>query len=307
MEEDIERAARAFKEKIKSLSQEDSLSHFESQQEQYDKEHSSFLKHYGDNKCYLCGKSVSTTSKDNPCLHWLLRKCKFKKKSFPLLIDKYDYYQISCYLHWVANAETGSRNINNLKEESSERKLFETTIRWKNIEWTLDCSKNDFKGHSGTKTNFPHWHFQMQIDGMQFINFNDFHIPFSKDDQLKITLENDSDSGFTHTFGLGGQGMQERIDQFSRDPDEFITNAMATSNPDEGAIHMSSIIMGAKDGIDGDKINEALEMARSTGKTLTHCFREVLSDDKDVSIKTFASPAESVPAIAKRSERKRRT
>jgi len=48
----------------------------------------------------------------------------------------------------------------------------------------------------------------MRIGSNQFINFSDYHILFSKDDQLKIVLESDSDSGFLHTFGPGGLGMQ---------------------------------------------------------------------------------------------------
>lgn len=307
MKEDIAQTAGILKGRIKSLSHAESIKHFESQREQYDQEFNSFIEHYNNDECYLCGKPHSTISKNDPCLHWLLRRCKFKKKDFPKIIDKYDYYQLSCYLYWAANAETGSRNINNLKDESSDRKLFETTIKWRNIEWTLDCSNNDFEGHTGSKTDFPHWHFQMRIDGKQFINFNDFHIPLSKNDQLKIALQNDPDSGFIHTFGPGGLGMQERMDYFASNPDEYIANAMSTSDPDKGAVHMTSIVMGSEEGIDGDKIEEAMEMARRTGKTLTHCFREVLANDNDVSIKTIASPAESVPEIAKRSERKRRT
>ncbi len=169
-----------------------------------------------------------------------------------------------------------------------------------------NCSHNDFKGHDGTKTDYPHWHFQMRIDGHQFINFSDFHIPFSKDDQLKLVLENDEESGFHHTFGPGGQGMQERMDQLSANPDEFIANAMSASDPDDGSVHMQSIIMGGEGGISGDKIDEAMEMSRKTGKTLNYCFKEVLGGDPEVRINTIASPAESVPEIAKRTERKRR-
>jgi len=306
LEEDIKKAAQVFKEGIKDLSQEESLAHFEMEKEQYDKDYDSFIEHYEKDECYICSKPLSTISKNNPCLHWLLRRCKFKKKDFPKIYESYDFYNITAYLRWTANAESGSKNINNLKEESSERKIIETTIKWKNVEWTLDCSNNDFNGHEGTQTNFPHWHFQMRIDGRQFINFNDYHIPFSKDDQLKIVLENDSESGFHHTFGPGGQGMQERMDLLSNNPDDFIANAMATSDEDDGAIHMQSIVMAPDGGISGDKINEALEMARTTGKTMAHCFREVLNDDDKVSIQTIVSPADSVPEIAKRSERKRR-
>jgi hypothetical protein len=47
-------------------------------------------------------------------------------------------------------------------------------------------------------------------------------------------------------------------------------------------------------------------MSRKTGKTLNYCFKKVLGGDPEVSIRTIASPAESVPEIAKRTERKRR-
>jgi len=306
LKEDIQRAAKSFKEQTDKFTEAESQAHFEIQREQYVKEYEDFLEHYQKDKCYLCGKPNSTISKGNPCLHWLLRRCKFKKKEFHTVYEKFDFYNISAYLRWVANAESGSKNINNLKEESSERKLFEITIEWKNIEWTLDCSKNDFEGHKGTKTDYAHWHFQMRIDGHQFINFSDFHIPFSKDDQLKLVLENDPDSGFHHTFGPGGQGMQERMDQLSANPDEFIANALSASDPEDGSVHMQSMIMGGEDGISGDKIDEALEMARETGKTLNYCFKTVLGGDDDISIATIASPADSVPEIAKRTERKRR-
>ncbi|MDD9174017.1 hypothetical protein PVK63_03970 [Aliivibrio sp. S2TY2] len=306
MKEDIERVAQLFKERTKGLSQGDSLAHFEQQKEQYEKEYSQFLTHYEKKSCYLCGKPLKTISTSKPCLHWLLRECKFKKKDFPKITEHFDFYNISSYLRWVANAEAGSRNINNLKEESSERKVFEVTIKWKDIEWTLDCSKNDLAGHEGSKTDFPHWHFQMRVGGNQFINFNDFHIRFSKDDQLKIALESDEDSGFIHSFGPGGEGMQEHMDRMAEDPDKFISNAISTSNPDEGSVHMQSIITGPEGGISSEKINEAMAMARTTGKTLAHCFREVLGEEKGVSISTVASPAESVPEIAKRTERKRR-
>jgi len=306
MKEHIYRAAQLFKEQANSLSQEESLPLFDQQKDQYDQEYSSFLEHYKRGKCYLCGKPFKTISKSTPCLHWLLRQCKFKKKDFPKITEKFDYYNISAFLRWVANAESGVKNINNLKEESSERKLFESTIEWKNIGWTLDCSKNDFEGHAGSQTDFPHWHFQMRVDGNRFINFGDYHIPLSKDDQLKIVLENDPESGFIHTFGPGGQGMQEHMDYLAHDPDGYLSSVSTTSNPENGVVHMQSIVRGPEGGISGDKINEALEMARNTDKSLAYCFRDIFAGEEGVAITTIASPAESVPQIAKRTERKRR-
>jgi len=119
-------------------------------------------------------------------------------------------------------------------------------------------------------------------------------------------LESDSESGFFHTFGPGGQGMQEHMDYLANDPDDFIENVLTTSNPEEGSVHMQSIVRGPKGGISSNKINEALDMAKNTGKSLAYCFRETMSNDEGVSISTIASPAESVPKIAKRTERKRR-
>lgn len=306
MSEDYKQKIEGIKSSIKRLTEEESLAHTKHQLEQYEHEYSDFIEHYENQMCYLCKKPFATISSNSPCLHWLLRRCKFKKNDFPKIYENYDFYSISAYLRWVAFAEAGSKNINNLKEESDKRKIFEITIKWLNIEWTLDCSKNDFRGHEGTKTDFPHWHFQMRIDGRQFINFNDFHIPFSENDQLKIDLESDSDSGFVHSYGPGGIGMQERMDQLQYNYEEFLESSLVATDPDDGQIHMQSIITAPEGGISGEQIDKALTMARETGKTLAYCFSVVLKNDSGVSIATIASPAESVPELVKRSERKRR-
>jgi len=289
LENDIQRFAQLFKEQMKGLSQEESRTHFEEQREQYDEQYADFIEHYHKHECYLCGKPLAEISKANPCLHWLLRRCKFKKKDLPKFFERFDFYSVAAYLRWVANSEVGSRDINNLKDEDRELKIFETSIKWKNIEWTLDCSKNDLAGHGGSKANFPHWHLQMRVDRHKFINFSDFDIPFSKDDQLKIVLENDPDSGFIHSFGPGKQSMQERMDRISDNTDEFIANAMATSNPDGGTVDMQSSITGLESGISSDKINRLLEVDQTTKKNVVYGFRDVLSGNKDIEISIIKS------------------
>jgi hypothetical protein len=84
---------------------------------------------------------------------------------------------MASFLRWCANQDKLLSNINDLEAEKSDKKIIYYTVKWKNIEWTFDCSPNDFKGHEGRTVNFPHFHFQMRIDGRQFINVNDFHIP----------------------------------------------------------------------------------------------------------------------------------
>lgn len=306
MSDEIQKVAKNFEKQVSKWTELESQQHYDAQRKSYDNEYSHFISAYKNDTCYLCGKKFSTISKKTPCIHWLLRRCKFKKKDILLITEKYDFYNISAFLRWVSNAETRSKNINNLKEESSNRKLFEITIKWKNIEWTLDCSHNDFKGHKGTKTDFPHWHIQMRIDNNQFINFNDFHLPFSKDDRLKLTLEENPDSSFHHTFGPEGQGMQEKMEQFSKNPDEFLENAISSQDPEDGSIHIQTMVSAPDGGISGEQLDKAMDMHKKTGKLLAYCFQKVLENDKNVSFTSIASPSESVPKIAKRTERKRR-
>ncbi|MEG2749999.1 MAG: hypothetical protein RR939_11455, partial [Acinetobacter sp.] len=46
---------------------------------------------YQKEQCYLCGRDFKTISKEQPCLHWLLRRGKFKKNDFKLIYTKFSY------------------------------------------------------------------------------------------------------------------------------------------------------------------------------------------------------------------------
>jgi len=50
------------------------------------KEHEEFLLFHENDMCYICKKSYKTISKENPCVHWLLREGKFKKKILKVFI-----------------------------------------------------------------------------------------------------------------------------------------------------------------------------------------------------------------------------
>jgi len=266
---------------------------------QHKEEHSRFLESYAKDECYLCNKNFKTYSKANPCLHWLLRRAKFKKKDFPLLTSKYDYHQINMYLRWVANAEYYQKNINDMKSEQSEKKVFQSTIKWKNIEWSFECSENDFKGHPSA-INYPHYHFQMMVDKKIFINYNGFHNRFSQQD-LSYLYAIYSD-GFTPMYGTNGSGME---DAMSANPEDLLDrcSVIDEGQVQGGAFHIQSMISNP-DGIDGDVIQDAIEESRKTKKSLTKILKEKLSDDTNIT--TIISPSERVPEIAKRTEHKPR-
>lgn len=269
--------------------------------EEHQRQATEFKAGYEKGICYLCGKPFKTISKDNPCLHWLLRQCKFKKKDFPKISAKYGYGNIAAFIRWCANQERLLSSINDLEEEKSERKVLSYTVKWKNIEWTFDCSKNDFIGHQETSIDYPHYHFQMRIDGRQFINFNDFHVPFT--DQDIFVLKNSMEQGdwFKQDFGAIGSGMQQAV---SIELDDILEHTNRSENEEEATYHFSTMIDASDNPISGEEIHEIQQEAERTGKSFAYVAQIRLKERAKV--QTVISPADSIPDIASRTEHKRR-
>lgn len=265
-------------------------------------EHERFVEAYSREECYLCGKPLKTISKSEPCVHWLLRQCKFKKKDFPLIYARFGYTQIAAFLRWSANQERFLSSINDLEAERNDRKVFEYTIRWRNIEWTFDCSENDYTGHKGMSSSHPHYHFQMRIDARPFIDFGDFHVPFSEEDLFSLDLSRTFPEHFHHSFGEAGAGMQAAVEF---DPELIVSESSHTDNEDEATYRLQTIIVGSKEKpITKEQLSAMFEESERTGQTLAHLARKHLPDAE--TIKTIVSAADSIPEIAKRTERDRR-
>ncbi|WP_035560863.1 hypothetical protein [Halomonas sp. KO116] len=269
--------------------------------EEHQRQVHAFKAGYEKGICYLCDKPFKTISKDNPCLHWLLRQCKFKKKDFPKVYEKYGYGNIAAFVRWCANQEKLLSNINDLDYERSERKVLSYTVKWKNIEWTFDCSKNDLEGHKGTTINYPHYHFQMRIDGRQFINFNDFHVPFTDYDLFVLKNSIEQSDWFKQDFGAIGSGMQKAV---SVDLDDILEHTTRSENEDEAVYHFSTMIDASDNPLSGEEIYDMQEEAERTGKSFAYVAQNRLKDRAKV--QTVVSPADSIPDIASRTEHKRR-
>lgn len=269
--------------------------------EEHQRQAAAFQEGYKEDVCYLCNKPFKTISKDNPCLHWLLRQCKFKKKDFPKLYEKYGYGNIAAFIRWCANQERFLSNINDLEDEKPDKKILSYTVKWKNIEWTFDCSPNDFEGHKGASINYPHYHFQMRIDGKPFINFNDFHLPFT--DQDIFILKNSMEQGdwFEQNFGSIGSGMQEAV---SVEADDILEHTSRSENNEEATYNFSTIIDASDNPISGEEIYEIQQEAERTGKSFAYVAKNRLKNRAEV--QTVIRPADSIPNIASRTEHKRR-
>ena len=234
-------------------------------------------------------------------MHWLLRQCKFKKKDFPKIYAKYGYGNIAAFIRWCANQERLLSNINDLKDENPDRKVISCTVKWKNIDWTFDCTKNDFEGHSGTAINYPHYHFQMRIDGKQFINFNDFHVPFTDHDIFILKTSIEQDGWFKQDFGAIGSGMQDAV---SIDLDAILEHTTPSKDEDNATYHFSTMIDARDNPISGEEVYEIQMEAKRTGKSFALIAQQRLTGRAQV--QTIVSPADSIPDIASRTEHKRR-
>lgn len=291
----------SFRKLFESMSDEELQRNNERDIAQSEKEHAHFVEHYERGLCYLCGKPFKTISKDTPCVHWLLRQCKFKKSDFPQVCERFGYTQIAAFTRWAANQERFLSGINDLSSEKSGRKVFEYTVRWKNIEWTFDCSKNDYQGHGTGHSAYPHYHLQMRIDGKPFINFGDFHIPLSEEDLFHLDLTHAASDIFHHSFGAGGLGMQAGIEI---DPEEIIRETVVTDNGDEATYRLQTMVMAGDKPFSGEALKKMVEESQATGATMASLAHKYLGGT--ASVKTVVSPADSIPEIARRTERKRR-
>lgn len=290
---------KSYESFLNNLSEEQIVEINERQHQEHLRQVKAFKEGYTKQNCYLCGKDFKTISKDQPCLHWLLRICKFKKNDFKLLYGKFGYHNIAAFLRWCANEEKLLSNINDLESERSSRKILSSTIKWKNIEWTFDCSENDAIGHKGKHIEYPHYHFQMRIDGRPFINFNEFHVPFSKEDLEILKLRDNS--RVVQNFGVAGSGMQDAL---SVDPDKVIELASPSENEEDATYHFSTIVDMSDNPISGEELYEIQMEAKKSGKSFTYMLNKRLGDR--AKIQTVISPADSIPDIAIRTEHKPR-
>jgi len=266
----------------------------ENSRQQYKKFKEGFSKGY----CYICKSKIDLFDKNMPCVHWLLKPNGFKKEHFKLILQNANYSNIDSYLRWVANQETLLKNINDLSEEKKESMMFEYIIKYKNFEWSFSCSKNDFEGHKNKRQGkYPHYHFQMRIDNLPFINFGDFHIPLSPYDKYVIRVKKNEIKNISYQDGFGA-GMESFFKNLS--PEEILKHAKTTDNFDKATIHTTYIIQ-ADPGktISGDELQNLMDESKRTGTP----FWNLLPRLKNAKRTAIVSPGDGVPEVFHRKGR----
>jgi hypothetical protein len=198
-------------------------------------------------------------------------------------------FQIQCYLRWCANLEKPFANINDLEDEVKHPENFEATIRFENLEWTFSCSNNDLIGHKGTSSNFSHYHFQMKINNLPFIKFNDFHIPLSEYDLFNFNLFKKHGEKFKHTFGRGSSIKQVLQNV---EPEDIINMSVSGDPGAKSTYHFSNIIFPNEgELLDGSVVADLIKKSKKTGLPIAKLVKEI----PNINVSTIISPSDDIP------------
>ncbi len=249
--------------------------------------------------CFLCGMKLDYFNLSENCFHWFLKPAEIKKKNFnKYLSEDIGFFKLDSYFRWLATIEKPFKNINDLKSETTESKIIETTIKYKNLEWSLTFGKSDLEGHKGSgNANFPHFHLQMLVDELPFIRFNDFHIPFSKDDLISVEMLKEEKVLFRNSQAPGMSDILENSELLEK-IDEHCTVA---ENEEDASLNFGTMIqMPEGKTMSGDEIAEIIEESKRTKKPVRHLMKEYFPD---AIIQSTVTPADSVPEKKKRKKR----
>jgi len=263
-------------------------------------EYQDFLAHFAKGSCYLCEKPLASFSKKSPCSHWLLKPKGFKKKAFPEIAKRYGYFQIQSFLRWVANRDGFARNINDLPEEGTGGKLFEVTIKYKNLDWAFSCTESDYEGHAKSRhARHQHYHFQMRIDRRPFIDYNDFHVPFTEMDVINIEAMRALPGKVKQRYSFG-EGMRDILND---DTVEHIVDATIPGNDgDEAHFKLDTIAM-AEEGktISGEDLYQIVQEAKAKGVTVASLMHKL----PNARTRIIVTPGPGVVEQAPRAGRKK--
>ena len=260
-----------------------------------------FNEHFDAGSCYLCEKPLASFSKKLPCPHWLLKPNGFKKNDLPAIADAYGFYQVQAFLRWVANHESFAKNINDLNEEGTGKKIFEVTIRWKNIEWAFACAESDYQGHPTSQhSKHPHYHFQMRFDNRPFSNYSDFHLPFSEMDIINIEAMRAQPTKMKQRFSFG-EGMNDVLSDET--VEHIVKSTLPTNDETTGTFKLDTIAM-ADEGktINGDDVYALIQEAKAKGVTVASLMHKLPNARTQVIVTPGPGVVEQAPRTGRKAD-----
>lgn len=202
-----------FKRTLASIDEETRLQLEQADRDQNAKDFERLKTNLSKGKCYLCNQDISYTDPANPCFHWLINPNIDISLLRSFLSKEQSFFRMYTYLAWVANSDTPLININDTFDYDKNKRIFEGTVRYKEIEWSFSLGKSDFEGHTN-KTNgcTPHFHAQLKINGRTQIKYNQTHIPFHPSDFLNFELLNQHAVQLDASFASGIEELKNHVE-----------------------------------------------------------------------------------------------
>lgn len=263
------------------------------------KEHEEFVAAHARNTCYLCGLLYDQYDLARPCSHGLLRPSNIKKDVVASILEGQGCFTPQAFLRWLANTESFGTQINDWSDESDQSKIFETTIKYRNFEWSFTCSSGDLAGHKGSVFGTdPHFHFQMRINGVSFIDYGDYHPALTPRDIWFLRVKQNKVPGITYneTFGAG---MNQIVNEVV---DTDLYGTIVAEDETSAQFQMHTILAAAPGTlISGDEVADVVKESKRTGVPMAILLRRL----KNVSVKTLVEPGPAVAEKALRTPRKR--
>lgn len=286
---------------FESLSPEEIERMNQEQIEDNERVYKEFIENLNKGICFLCQEKMNSVIEEKPCFHWFTYPDGIRKKHFEkYLSNPVSFFRLDSYFRWLANTERPFGNINDLSDEISSTSYFESTIKYKNIEWSFSIGHTDLSGHPNAKVGAnPHYHIQMLVDNRVFLKFNDFHIEFMDEDMFNIkAMEEAGDLITTKHFYGEGMGMLEDEENL-----KIIDDVMSISDDEENAIFRRQTMISMPEGktFSGELIQQAMEESATTKEPIGKILQRLIADANTV---TIITPGDAVLKMSKRSGKK---
>lgn len=180
--------------------------------EQNKRDFTSLCDSLNEGQCSLCGHALDYYDESSPCFHILLNP-QIKRKMREQLFNKpVSFIKLYTYLSWIANSDKPFENINDLPSNPLSNHLFESTIRYKNIEWSFSLKTGDYEGHKGKQIgSASHYHFQMTVDGNVVIPYNKTHIQFEPYDYLYFEMIKQNAVSVDLQYAAGMDSLKDKL------------------------------------------------------------------------------------------------
>ena len=179
------------------------------------------------------------------------------------------------------------------------RSLFEVTIKYKNLDWAFSCAESDYIGHATSQhAKYPHYHFQMRVDKRSFINYNDFHVPFSERDIIEIEAKRSLPNKIKqqHSFG---EGMHDILND--KTVEHIVRNSIPTKVRDEADFKIDTIVK-AEEGetINGDDLNKIIQEAKENNVTIASLIHKLPNSNTQVIVTAGSRVVEQTPRFGRK-------